>query len=234
MVYKEVNGEQVLARTISTFNIDNSDWIAKSPKWIDECLKDLKLISELEIRYEDCTIVDNKFLLPCDSDSVQAIEYNETYVDLTDTITGKNSDYLSMQFVNNNYGLLNLNLTFDEGETVRVYYKGVNLKASKLYNILIPNVPDNDDVFEAMSYFILIRYLQNGYTHPIYNLNSNSHVTNPFLLYYGYDNITGLRIRARNSAKKLNKLQMNNIIARQRSLNENHSKYVAYKFRKDV
>lgn len=49
------------------------------------------------------------------------------------------------------------------------------------YDCDVPYVYDNGTLLEAISYYILYKYLSRGSHHPVFDLKSNSPVTNPYL-----------------------------------------------------
>lgn len=234
MIYRMINGEQAIANTIADYNIDNADWIAKCPKWINDCLDDLKIISDFETFVEDIQIIDNKVLLPCAIKSLKAVQVNDIEFTVEDTITGRNSDEYTYTILNNSYILFNTNLIFTNGSKATIYYKMFPLKLSSLYNIYIPSIPDNQDVMNAISMFILTKYLQNGYTHKVFNLNNNNPYTNPALAYNGADGFSGLKLKARNSVKKMDRNTMLTVEYRQAMLNNDITQARNTKFGRNV
>jgi len=219
MIYRLINGEQVLAKVISMFNLDTSDWIAKSSQWMLDGLSDIRIAANLEIQHKEVLIVDRKAKLPCDIKTLLNVEYKGEYLDRADIVTGEdiNNTY---QLLHNNYIMLN-NIHFYPHETVTFYFKGLPITLSPTYNIYLPEVPDNFDVIQALSYYILIQYLMHGYTHNVFSLNSNNPFTNPALKYWGADEKSGLRLVARNSVNTPDKNAMENIQDRAASLNTN-------------
>lgn len=74
----------------------------------------------------------------------------------------------------------NIELNFDtdfiivESYEVATYY-------DEYYDCEVPYIYDNGLLLEALAYYILFKYLSRGSKHPVYNLASNSPVTNPYL-----------------------------------------------------
>lgn len=65
------------------------------------------------------------------------------------------------------------NITVESLEPVTYY--------DEYYDCEVPYIYDNGILLEAISYYILYKYLSRGSHHPVYDLKSNSPVTNPFL-----------------------------------------------------
>jgi len=222
MIYRLINGEQVLAKVISNFNLDNSDWIAKSPQWMLDGLSDMRITGNTETYHKTVEIVDRKAKLPCDIKSLVNVEYQGMPMDREDIVTGIKTDTLTYQLLHNDYILLNQEYFYPH-ETVTFYFKSLPMTLSPTYNIYLPEVPDNFDVIQALTYYILMQYLMHGYTHKIFNINNNNPFTNPALKYYGADEKSGLRLVARNSINSLDKNAMENVQDRAASLNTNPS-----------
>ena len=120
MIYRLINGEQVIAKVISNFNLDNSDWIAKSPQWILDGLSDIRVTSNLETQSREVEIVDRKITLPCDIKSLVNIEYNGERVIREEIVTGEDKVSLTYQLLHNNDVLFNTKF-FNRGDTAKVY-----------------------------------------------------------------------------------------------------------------
>lgn len=233
MIYQQVKGELVLAQVISDYNIDSSDWIAKSPKWIQDCLSDLRILSEMELQKETITVIDNKVLLPCEIKSLETVEYNG-YEITREEITTNKSTHLTYQLLHDSYIKFPDEVYFTNGDTVTIYWKGYRTSLSTKYNIFMPDVPDNQDVINACAVYILLKYLHHGYTHSVFNLRESSPYTNPAVMYAGFDGKSGLKLIARNSAKTLDKAEMDYISARASTLNENPISRTKLKFKRNV
>lgn len=68
------------------------------------------------------------------------------------------------------------------------------------YDCEVPYVYDDGLLLEALSWYCLFKYLSRGSKHPVYDLKSNSPVTNPFIQW------NNLKSKAAASVKiKLNK-----------------------------
>lgn len=220
MIYRLINGEQVLAKVITMFNIDNSDWIAKSSQWLLDGLSDMRITANTETYSRTVEIVDRKAKLPCDIKSLVDVEYNNERITRENITTGIKDDVLTYQLLHNNYILLNQDYFYPD-ESVTFYFKSLPITLSKLYNVYLPEVPDNFDVIQALAYYVLTQYLMHGYKHTIFDLNSNNSFTNPAIIYYGLDRKSGLRLVARNSINSLDAHAMENLQDRAASLNTN-------------
>lgn len=98
----------------------------------------------------------------------------------------RDSSYIkSLTDSTDNYVLLpngKIDTSFKSGIVYIHYYK-FPVYYSELIGSLCPKVPDHEAILEALTWYILMSILQRGYKHPVYSLNSNSFVTNPYLMY---------------------------------------------------
>ena len=74
----------------------------------------------------------------------------------------------------------NIELNFDTDSIVVESYE-VATYYDEYYDCEVPYIYDNGLLLEALAYYILFKYLSRGSKHPVYNLASNSPVTNPYL-----------------------------------------------------
>jgi hypothetical protein len=84
----------------------------------------------------------------------------------------------SRNFVITNNGHIELNFDTDwinvQSFEPMTYY-------DDYYDCEVPMVYDNGILLEAISFYILYKYLSRGSHHPVYDLKSNSPVTNPYI-----------------------------------------------------
>ena len=116
---------------------------------------------------------------------------NKTGVDFMKVgtiIDGDNRNYVVTDF---NHIELNFDTDYIEVETFEVatYY-------DEYYDCEVPYVYDDGLLLEALAWYCLFKYLSRGSKHPVYDLKSNSPVTNPWLQW------NTLRPKAANSVKK--------------------------------
>lgn len=65
MVYNFIEGQVVLAHIDDRFNIQNSEWVARAPKWILDSLGEFNSILVLQIKKETKTVSSHRIQLPC-------------------------------------------------------------------------------------------------------------------------------------------------------------------------
>lgn len=124
------------------------------------------------------------------------IEVNTENITVDDILEGTKLDIKSIHvkdatsadyvpYSDENYILLfngNIETSFEEGVIIYHYYK-LPVKYSDTIGALCPLIPDNEFVKEAITWYVLMSVLQRGFKHPIYSLNSNNYITNPYLMY---------------------------------------------------
>ena len=71
---------------------------------------------------------------------------------------------------------------FQEGtDYIIITSREVKTYYDEYYDCDVPYVYDNGILLEALSYYILYKYLSRGSKHQVYSLASNSPITNPYL-----------------------------------------------------
>lgn len=74
----------------------------------------------------------------------------------------------------------NIELNFDTDKIIVESYEVVTYY-DDYYDCDVPYIYDNGLLLEALSWYVLFKYLSRGSKHPVYDLKSNSPVTNPYL-----------------------------------------------------
>jgi hypothetical protein len=73
----------------------------------------------------------------------------------------------------------NIELNFDTDKIIVESYE-VATYHDDYYDCEVPYIYDNGTLLEALSWYILFKYLSRGSTHPVYSIKSTSPYTNPF------------------------------------------------------
>ena len=74
----------------------------------------------------------------------------------------------------------NIELNFDTDYITVVSYE-VATYYDEYYDCEVPYIYDNGLLLEALSWYILFKYLSRGSKHQVYDLKSNNPVTNPWI-----------------------------------------------------
>jgi hypothetical protein len=181
MLYKTKSGKEVISRTIDKFNIDYSDWIPRSPLWIQDGLSDMDIVLGYEHATETLTVTNYVVMLPCDLKMLDYISYEGSalrnitinklqYPDQTDEAEG--SRYV---YVLDRQGYAKFGFT---DEDVVINYRRLPVDYDEDYKSWFPRVPDNDMVMEALCWYILKRMMERGHKHPVFSIDTNNSYTN--------------------------------------------------------
>lgn len=215
MIYRTKHGKEVIARVIDTFDIEYSDWIARSPLWLQDGLSDLNIVIGYENATEDFTITDYTIQLPCDLKLLDYIVYDGNALRCVNfnllqfPAQVEASDGNRYVYALDRQG--NAKFGFDD-EDVTVNYRRLPVDYDNVYKSYFPRVPDDDKVMHALTYYLLLRMMQRGYKHKVYSLESNSPATNIYMLYQQEAK------RARNSVSDFDPAERDEISKLMRSL----------------
>ena len=217
--------QRLIGKIDNDFNISESDWIPRVAAWTIDALSQMKVLpmerkrrklevsgriatfpcelnaSEIKVFYKNGCEIEHldKSKSSCNCSASGAQQVQEIAVFDSSNKTGVN--FMEVAKVNNSAGKNfvldgnNIELNFDtdyiEVETFEVatYY-------DEYYDCEVPYVYDDGLLLEALAWYCLFKYLSRGSKHPVYDLKSNSPVTNPWLQW------NTLRPKAANSVKK--------------------------------
>lgn len=168
--FKLISSKTIIAEMYSDFNITNDDWVHKAQRHLARALGIMKIDGYYERAVLRDTVKEFKVPLPCDEKYILAVLHNMdnlTRLPLTRNLA------LGVEFkdivtnttlkggINFNY----LRTNFEEGEVMFIYYR---VPKDCDGNLLIP---DNDDVLEALPYFLIYKLSLSGYKHPVINMD---------------------------------------------------------------
>ena len=78
-----------------------------------------------------------------------------------------------------------IELNFDTDKIIVESYE-VATYHDDYYDCEVPYIYDNGTLLEALSWYVMFKYLSRGSSHPVYSLKSNSQYTNPFAQWMYY------------------------------------------------
>lgn len=184
--FKLVSSKQLIGELYSDFNITNDDWVNKAQRFMARALGLMRIDGYYEKALHIADVEEYMALLPCDS------KYILTVLAKIDGVVKRlpltQSLALGMDFsqvathsiyqggINNNA----LHTNFPEGKVLYIYYR---IPKDEEDNLMIP---DNDEVFEALPFYIIYRLSLSGYKHPVIDIK------------FAYDKWMELYPRARN------------------------------------
>jgi hypothetical protein len=223
MITKYISGNELIGRIDHDLSFDNSDWITKAPLWIADCLALMDVIPALQAVYVDVEIVDYQCNVPLSLKILDRVVVNDIPLIPHQAFNAKFNS--STELINHatrystriDEASLNTIMIFGvETGTARFYYHIPAVEAIDEYHVIMPKVIDDIFVFETVKYFILMRMLQRGYKHPVYDLTSNNPFTNAGLLWKEYQD------KARNSVSTLDQAELKVLFDVQREFIKNY------------
>lgn len=193
MIYKYISSKAIISKVKRDFNIDYTDWIYLTPEWIGECISQLEIKTVLTMAKSETTVSNYRCNIPCDLEVLLGIEYNGYRLNRNNNIARLNKNYtidsdiiyddiyednelISKRFrgtsISNveSYSIVGnnvLDFTFESGDII-IYYKTLPLELDTTFNIYLPMIPDNANLIECISWFIITKMLSRGYVHPVF------------------------------------------------------------------
>lgn len=201
---------RLIAKIDNDFNISESDWIPRVAAWVHDALSQMSLLPR-ERKRRTLEVSDGIAQFPCmldstdirifDSNGCEIPEANDTqsscyggnkitstqeiavmnaanktginFMEVANIVSGDNTRNF---VVSGNCIHLNFNAdTIDiESNEIATYY-------DEYYDTEVPYIYDNGLLLEALAWYCLFKYLSRGSKHQVYDLKSNSPVTNPWI-----------------------------------------------------
>ena len=220
---------RIIGKIDNDFNISESDWIPRVAAWVTDALSQMKVLPMTRKR-RILEVSDKIAQFPCqlnttdikvydhngceipelDNSSCNCTKhnsYNSQEIAIIDTTNKSGVNFMQIRNVINgqnkghNYVIQgnNIELNFDTDKIIVDSYE-VMTYYDEYYDCEVPYVYDDGLLLEALAWYCLFKYLSRGSKHPVYDLKSNSPVTNPFIQW------NNLKSKAAASVKiKLNK-----------------------------
>lgn len=208
-VKRLIKMQRLVGKVDNDFNISESDWIPRVAAWVIDALSQLKVLP-MEKKRRTLEVSERIALFPCELNATEIKVFDKNDCEIkngsksdcgcTNSSTGgeeqtigvtNNHSYESASstvlakrvigsasrrfYIDGN----NIELNFDTDEIIVESYE-VATYHDDYYDCEVPYVYDNGTLLEALSWYILFKYLSRGSTHPVYSLKSSSPYTNPF------------------------------------------------------
>ena len=169
--FRLISSKAIIAELYSDFNITSDDWVHKAQRHMARGLGIMKVDGFHEIAYHLEEVLEFNAPLPCDSKYVLVVLSNSTgritRLPLTrDVALGKDFSQIATHTIHK--GTINFNslrTNFKDGTVMYIYKR---LPCDDEGNLLIP---DNDDVKEALPYFLISKLSLSGYKHPVIDID---------------------------------------------------------------
>ena len=200
MHYQLTTANEVIARVDNNFDIDYSDWITRAPLWISDALSELRLVQAYEETSIDLDVVNYHVELPnisqYDIRRILAVVYNDELLTRLKIINPARQPKIleGLNRSSETYTIKNGHIvtSFDEG-TITLYFDRPALEYDVKQMVYLPKIPNNDLVKIAIEWYLMYCILRKGHRHPLYSLDSNNPLTNPYSMWDTY------KKKARNS-----------------------------------
>lgn len=202
--------ERLVGKIDNDFNISESDWIPRVAAWVIDALSQMKCLP-MERKKRKLKVNNRIAIFPCtlnasdikvyDSHGCEIPELNNgecgcyesssstggrDEIAVIDNTNNTGVNFMQVATINSTVGknfVLDgdrIELNFDTNYITVESYE-VATYHDDYYNCDCPYIYDDGILLEALSFYVLFKYLSRGSKHPVYDLKSNSPVTNPWL-----------------------------------------------------
>lgn len=202
--------ERLVGKIDNDFNISESDWIPRVAAWVIDALSQMKCLP-MERKKRKLKVNNRIAIFPCtlnasdikvyDSHGCEIPELNSgecgcytsssstggrDEIAVIDNTNNTGVNFMQVATINSTAGknfVLDgdrIELNFDT-DYITVESYEVATYHDDYYNCDCPYIYDDGILLEALSFYVLFKYLSRGSKHPVYDLKSNSPVTNPWL-----------------------------------------------------
>lgn len=220
--------QRLIGKIDNDFNISESDWIPRVAAWTIDALSQMKVLP-MERKRRELEVSDRIAQFPCqlNATDIKVFDtcnneisqlnsnnscgcsskgrYGSQEIAVIDTTNKTGINFMQIANVvggsNRNFVLQgnNIELNFNTDKIVVETYE-IATYHDEYFDCEVPYIYDDGLLLEALAWYCLFKYLSRGSKHTVYDLKSNSPVTNPYLQW------TALKTKAANSVKiKLNK-----------------------------
>ena len=202
--------QRLIGKIDNDFNISESDWIPRVAAWTIDALSQMKVLP-MERKRRELEVSDRVAQFPCtlngeelkvfDAYGNEISEFdrdkqcgcdNESHSSTGEQIgvTNPNArngwETVQVADVVNGSGrnfVLDGNCTELSFDTDKIVVESFEVATyhDEYYDCECPYIYDDGLLLEALAWYCMFKYLSRGSSHPIYDLKSNSPVTNPFL-----------------------------------------------------
>ena len=202
--------ERLVGKIDNDFNISESDWIPRVAAWVIDALSQMKCLP-MERKKRKLNVNNRIAIFPCtlnasdikvyDNHGCEIPELNsrECGCNASSFSTGGRDEIAVIDNTNNTginfmqvstiHSTADRNFVLDgdrielnfDTDYITVESYEVATYHDDYYNCDCPYIYDDGILLEALSFYVLFKYLSRGSKHPVYDLKSNSPVTNPWL-----------------------------------------------------
>ena len=209
-VNNQLKLQRLIGKIDNDFNISESDWIPRVAAWTIDALSQMKVLP-MEKKRRELEVSDRVATFPCtlnatelkvfDSNGVEIPNYDaakdckcsdtagiyrKKEIGVTDpsNINGWETIQVANVVSANSRNFVldcnNIELSFDT-DKITVESFEVATYHDDYYDCECPYIYDDGLLLEALAWYCLFKYLSRGSHHAVYDLKSNSPVTNPWI-----------------------------------------------------
>lgn len=202
--------QRLIGKIDNDFNISESDWIPRVAAWTIDALSQMKVLP-MQRKRRTLEVSNRIAQFPCtlnaeelkvfDSNGIEIPAYDAEkdckcpkaknsstgeQIGVTDPYIPNGWETVQVANVVNPYDrnfvldCNNIELSFDT-DTIVVESYEVATYYDEYYDCECPYIYDDGLLLEALAWYCMFKYLSRGSSHPVYDLKSNSPVTNPWI-----------------------------------------------------
>jgi len=188
MITTYISGNELIGRVDHELSIESSDWVTKAPLWIADCLAELDILDALQPVKVSMNIVDYQCTVPINLVLLDRVTINGIPLTPHKAVNAKWSedvtviDHATRYSVRPDSDSLHTIMEFGVETGIATFYYNIPaVEPINEFNVVMPKVPNNIHVINCVKWFIMIKLLQRGFVHPVFNLKENNKFTNPAL-----------------------------------------------------
>ena len=202
--------QRLIGKVDNDFNISESDWIPRVAAWTIDALSQMRVLP-MERKRRTLEVSDRIAQFPCDINAEELSVYDSNGCEIPAYKKSKSCgcNRSNIPFTGEQIGITNPYApngweTIQVADVVNKSNKNFILDGNKIilnfdadkidveslevatyhddyYDCECPYIYDDGLLLEALSWYILYKYLSRGSKHTVYSLQSNNVVTNPFM-----------------------------------------------------
>ena len=182
MIYNKVNSKIIIARIFDSYNLDYTGFVPRVPAWLYQALRFIRVSDQLNASIVIGTVVDYKCAIPAETYELVAVSYNGFRLPRIDVLNENvSTDMINLTHPMYKYQLDNngnIITTFATG-TIKFYIKSFPSELDTNTGLYFPLIADNEDLFDALEKYVLLKIIQRGHNINGLSLRENNEFTNP-------------------------------------------------------
>ena len=208
-IKKQVQLSRLIGKVDNDFNLSESDWIPRVGAWVTDALSQMKCLP-MERKRRTLEVSNRIATFPCELNTTELKVFDSRGCEIpalnsnnqcncsglgtknpnseiaifdSENKTGVNTMEVANIVTASNRNFVvagnNIELNFDTDSIIVESYE-VATYYDEYFDCEVPYIYDNGKLLEALSWYILFKYLSRGSKHTVYSLTSPNPVTNPF------------------------------------------------------